>query len=136
MMKNLAYDVRYALRGLRNHPVFTAVAVLTLGLGIGANTAIFSVVNGVLLRPLPYPEPERLVWLAERGPDWDGGPIAYPNFQDWRSEEGPFESVGVYKWENAVLTGLDEPVQLQGARVSAGLLAALAVKPASGRLFL
>jgi hypothetical protein len=124
-MQTLLQDLRYAARMLGKNPGFTAVAVLTLALGIGANTAIFSVVHAVLLRPLPYPEPNRLVWLSERGPDWDGAPIAYPNFQDWRSQQNVFEHVGVYKWESAALTGLDEAAQLQGARVSADLLAAL-----------
>jgi predicted permease len=129
-------DIRFGVRMLRKNPGFTAVAVLTLALGIGANTAIFSVINGVLLKPLPYPEPGRLVWLSERGPDGEGGgPIAFPNFADWQAQQSVFEHFGVYKWENAALTGLDEPAQLEGARVAADLLAALAVQPAIGRLF-
>jgi len=129
-------DLRFALRQLLKNPGFTAVAVLTLALGIGANTAIFSVINGVLLKPLPYPEPDRLVWLSERGADGEGGgPIAFPNFADWQAQQTVFEHLGVYKWENAVLTGLDEPAQLEGARMSADVLASLAVQPVMGRLF-
>jgi putative ABC transport system permease protein len=90
MVDTFLNDLRYAARSLRKSPGFTAVVVLTLALGIGANTVIFSVVRSVLLRPLPYPDSERLVWLSERGPDWTGGPIAYPNFRDWREQQSVF----------------------------------------------
>src|SRR5262245_10239771 len=128
-------DLKFAFRQLLKNPGFTAVAVLTLALGIGANTAIFSVIHAVLLKPLPYPDSERLVWLAERGPNWDGGPISYPNFTDWRAQQTVFEHIGVYKWNNFVLTGREEPFQLRGARMSADGLAALKVQPVMGRTF-
>ena len=85
LLETLWQDIRYAARMLRKNPGFTSVAVLTLALGIGANTAIFSVVNAVLLRPLAYPDSGQLVWLSERGPDWSGGSLSYPNFIDWRN---------------------------------------------------
>ena len=89
-------DLRYALRLMLNQPGFTAVAVLTLALGIGANTAIFSVVNAVLLRPLPYAESQRLVWLSETGPNFPTMSVSYPNFIDWRAQQTVFEQIGVY----------------------------------------
>jgi hypothetical protein len=89
-------DIRFGARQLRKNPGFAAVAVLTLALGIGANTAIFSVVDAVLLRPLAYPESGQLVWLSERGLDWSGGSISYPNFTDWRDQQSVFERFGVY----------------------------------------
>src|SRR5438034_7400233 len=128
-------DLKFAIRQLLKNPGFTAVAVLTLALGIGANAAIFSVIHAVLLKPLRYPDSERLVWLAERGPNWDGGSISYPNFTDWRAQQTVFEHIGVYNWNNFVLTGRDEPVQLRGARMSADGFAALKVQPVIGRTF-
>src|SRR4030095_15965867 len=122
------HDLRFAFRQVLNNPGFTFTAVLTLALAIGAHTAIFSVINGVLLRPLPYPEANRLVWLAERGPDWESGSISYPNFSDWRTQQDVFEHFGVYNWNNFVLTGRDTPVQLRGVQISADALTALKVE--------
>jgi len=128
-------DLRYALRSLLKTPGFTSVAVLTLALGIGANAAIFSVVNGVLLRPLPYPEPDRLVWISEAGRGWSGGPIAYPNFVDWRAQQTVFESMGVFKGASYTLVGHGEPELLPAAQMTAGVFRALRVRPALGRVF-
>src|SRR6202171_2231891 len=88
-------DIRYGLRQLWKHPAFTLVAVLTLALGIGANTAIFSVVNAVLLNPLPYPRPEQLVTLHESKPNFESGSISYPNFRDWQRDNHTFSSVAI-----------------------------------------
>ena len=129
------FPMKFASRQLLKNPGFTAVAVLTLALGIGANTAIFSVVDAVLLRPLPYPDSNRLVWLAERGPDWDGGPISYPNFTDWRAQQTVFEHMGVFNWNNLVLTGRGDPIHLLAAQISADSFAALKVQPVLGRAF-
>src|SRR5206468_1738884 len=112
-------DLKFAFRQLLKNPGFTAVAVLTLALGIGANTAIFSVVDAVLLRPLAYPDSGQLVWLCERGPDWSGGSISYPNFIDWRNQQSVFERFGVYTGNNFTLTGAGEPVRLAGGPFSA-----------------
>src|SRR5262245_7764034 len=128
-------DFKFALRQLLTDPAFTVVAVLTLTLGIGANTAIFSVVNAVLLRPLPYPESERLVWLSERHPNFPVMSIAYLNFIDWRAKHTVFERVGVYNWGSYNLTGDGVPLRLRGSRISADAFAALRVQPALGRLF-
>ena len=128
-------DLKFAFRQLLKNPGFTAVAVLTLALGIGANTAIFSVVNAVLLRPLPYPESERLVWLSERGPNFPTMSISYPNFSDWRAQQTVFEHIGVYNWGSYTLTGKGQPHRLTGVRISADGFAALRAQPAIGRLF-
>jgi len=128
-------DFRFALRQLRKHPGFTAVAVLTLALGIGANTAIFSVVNAVLLRPLPYPDPQQLVWISERGPNFPAMSIAWPNFTDWLTQQNVFQDLGVYVGTSYSLTGDGEPLRLDISRVTAGALAALQVSPALGRVF-
>ena len=119
-------DLKFAVRQLLKNPGFTAVAVLTLALGIGANTAIFSVVDAVLLRPLAYPESGQLVWLSERGADWSGGSIAYPNFVDWKSQQSVFENFGIYNGDNFTLTGTGEPTRLAGAVMSADVLCGLA----------
>ncbi len=134
-LEHLVQDTRYGARMLRKNPGFTAVAVLTLALGIGANTAIFSVVDAVLLRPLAYPDSGQLVWLSERGPDWSGGSISYPNFTDWRNQQSVFERFGVYTGNNFTLTDAGEPVRLAGAMMSADVFAALRTQPEIGRVF-
>jgi hypothetical protein len=108
---------------------------LTLALGIGANTAIFSVVNAVILRPLPYPDSDRLVWMSERHPHFPIMSIAYPNFLDWRAQQTVFERIGVYDLGSYNLTSHGDPLRLRASRISADALAALQVQPALGRLF-
>src|SRR6202050_4973906 len=93
-METLFQDLRYGLRMLGKSPGFTAVAVVTLALGIGANTALFSVVNGVLLSPLPFPQPDQLVTLHENKPNFEGGSISYPNFRDWQKDNHTFCALG------------------------------------------
>jgi putative ABC transport system permease protein len=136
-MNGVAQDLRHALRALGRAPGFAAVAVLTLALGIGANTAIFSVVDAVLLRPLPFPEPERLVMVRETSPRTgaSGIHLSPANFELLRAESAAFSALGAYSMASANLAGGGEPERLQAVQVSAGLLAALGVAPARGRLF-
>src|SRR4029077_16161053 len=98
-------DLRFAIRTLRKSPGFTAIAILTLALGIGANTSLFSVVNAVLLNPLPYPNPERLVMLHESKPNFKNGSISYPNFRDWQKDNHSFSAIGVTRIYAYTLTG-------------------------------
>jgi predicted permease len=135
-MGSLVQDVRYGLRMLRKNPGFTAVAVITLMLGIGANTAIFSVVSGVLLNPLPYPEPERLVALYSKTPDSDRSYISYPNFLDWARDNRSFHALAAYRGNDFNLTAMGEPERVPGEMVSATFFPILGVKPALGRTFL
>jgi len=128
-------DLKFAIRQLLKNQGFTAVAVLTLALGIGSNTAIFSVVNGVLLRPLPFSESERLVRLSEAGRDWSGGPISYPNFIDWKAQQTAFEQVGLYRTANYNFTGTGEPLRVSAGEVAADVFSALRVQPSLGRVF-
>src|SRR5437763_934436 len=114
-------DLKFALRQLLKNPGFTAVAVLTLALGIGANTAIFSVVDGVLLKPLPFPESDRLVRLSEAGLDWSGGPISYLNFADWKAQQTAFEHLGIYRGWTYNLISKGEPLRVSAAHVSPGV---------------
>ena len=132
-------DVAYALRALAKTPAFTAIAVLTLTIGVGANTAMFSIVQAVLLRPLPFPDPDRLVALREvdgtaarRTP----GSASYPNFIDWRSRTTTLESLSTYRMGSFTVTGLGPPQQISGAVVSADFFATLGIEPAMGRAFL
>jgi predicted permease len=134
-MNSLFQDARYALRQLRKSPGFTAVAVITLALGIGANTAIFSVVNGVLLNPLPYPHPEQLVALYTRNAAFTESSIAYPNFLDWQRENRSFSAMAAYRHEDFNLTGVGEPERLKGEMVSAAFFPLLGVKPLVGQNF-
>ena len=109
-MRSFLQDVRYSVRQMRKSPGFAAIAILTLALGIGANTAIFSVVNGVLLNPLPYPQPERLVVLFHDKPNFATGSISYPNFLDWQRENQAFDRMAAYRNSGSfALTGTAEP---------------------------
>jgi putative ABC transport system permease protein len=134
-MTTLIQDLRYGIRMLFKQPGFTIVAVLALTLGIGANSAIFSVVNAVLLRPLPYPDSERLVVLRERSPQIEGMSVAYPNFIDWREQNSAFEDIGVFRRQSYNLTGSGEPERLIGWQLSADVFPVLKVTPGIGRLF-
>jgi predicted permease len=134
-MNTLWQDVRYGARMLLKNPGITFVVILALALGIGANTAIFSVVNAVLLRPLPYHESDRLVFLNERSPVLDEMSISYPNFTDWRNQNQVFEKIGVYNRNSYNLTGAGEVERIPTAQVSADLFAALRVNAAIGRVF-
>ena len=136
-MRNIFKDVRFGLRMLAKQPGFTLVAVITLALGIGANTAIFSVVNAVLLRPLDYREPGRVVALWENVPAKGGRwRVAPANFLDWKQQSQVFEEVGAFSASTLNLTGEGEPAELSGSRVSEGYFGALGVAPAFGRAFL
>src|SRR5262245_25289619 len=137
-MESFIQDLRFGVRTLMKNPGFTAIAALTLALGIGANTAIFSVVNAALLRPLPYSEPDRLVQIWQTNPqanrwgDW----VSYPDFRDWRERNTVFEEIGACRTLAFNLTGSDSPESLAGAYVSASLFTVLGVKPILGRTFL
>jgi len=131
----LLQDVRFGLRMLRKNPGFAAVAVLTLALGIGANTAIFSVVNGVLLNPLPYPNPEQLVTLHESKPNFATGSVSYPDFVDWQKENRTFSSMAIQRGSSFILTGLGEAEQVSGLFVSSEFFGQLGVVPVIGRNF-
>src|SRR5829696_8732502 len=134
-MNTLWQDLNYGLRMLVKHPGVTAIAVLTLALGIGANTAIFSVVNAVLLNPLPYREPDALVSLWENVPTHGRWRVAPANFFDWKKQNTVFEDVVTYGQGSMTLTGDGEPEQLTGARVSSGYFAVVGVEPVLGRSF-
>ena len=133
-MPTFLQDLRYALRMLTKNAGFAVVAVLTLALGIGANTAIFSVVNAVLLRPLPYPEPSRLVFLGEWSKEVPEMSISMANFNDWRAQNDVFESMAPYQNDNAVLTGRGEAERVRLRRITAGLFPTLGIKPIAGRI--
>ncbi|HEY6307959.1 MAG TPA: ABC transporter permease [Candidatus Angelobacter sp.] len=135
LIETLLQDVRYGVRMMRRSPGFTTVAIITLGLGIGANTAIFSVVNGVLLSPLPYPHPEQLVALDESKPNFQFGSISYPNFVDWRDQNHTFSAMAIVRGTGFGLTGAGDPEQVSGLLVSSQLFDMLGVKPVIGRTF-
>jgi predicted permease len=135
-MNTLFQDVRYGIRMLGKSPGFTAIAVLTLALGIGANTAIFSVVNGVLLNPLRYEEPDRLIALYLRVPNYDRASISYPNFLDWVHENRSFSALAAYRPDDFTLTGRGEPERVAAEMVSASVFPLLRVQPVLGRTLL
>src|SRR5690349_8730222 len=138
LVENILRDVSYSLRILIKSYAFTIVVIATLALGIGANTAIFSFANGILLRPLPYPQSERLVVLDEtalkRG--IDSMSVSYPNFLDWQEQNKVFEDIGIYFGANRfALSGAGEPTEIRGSYISHGLFEILRVAPLLGRTF-
>jgi putative ABC transport system permease protein len=138
-MENLLQDIRYGIRTLAKNPGFTAVAVLTLALGIGANTAIFSVVENLLLRPLPYPQPGRLVEIANTYlPQIPRAGLSPGDYADWRKQNVSFSEMGAYAkiLQGFNLTGEGEPQRIQAAYADSGLFPMLGIRPAAGRSFL
>src|SRR5258708_8241529 len=131
----LLQDLRYALRRLKNDPGFAVVSVLTLALGIGANSAIFSIVNAVLLRPLPYKDPAKLVLLSEQMPTFPRLSVSNLNFQDMQSQSHSYEGVGAVRNGFSNMTGAGEAERLPSQIVTGNLFDILGVKPQSGRTF-
>src|SRR5262245_27345516 len=134
-MATFAKDVTYALRVLRKSSGYATVAIATLAIGIGANTAIFSFVDGVLLKPLPYADADRIVRVMEKPPQGERNVISTLNFLDWQRENAAIEFLSAQTGGGATLTGVTEPVPLRGARVSAGFFRVFGVEPALGRAF-
>jgi len=134
-METLLQDLRYCVRILARSPAFSLIAIVTLALGIGANTAIFSVVNGVLLSPLPFPHSEQIVSLFTEMPNFKNGSISYPNFEDWRRMNRTFSSIAAYRSDGFNLIGNGEPERLHGEMISAGFFETLGVNPILGRTF-
>jgi len=138
-MHNLIQDLRYAVRMLRRNPGFTVVAVLALALGIGANTAVFTVVNGVLLRPMPFPEPERLFLVSyalQHGPFENGPSMVDSDYLEFRRQDQVFERIAGFAGNSANLTGAGDPVRIPTANVTPDFFPVLRVDPAIGRAFL
>jgi putative ABC transport system permease protein len=134
-MTTFLHDLRYGMRMLWKHPGVTAIAVITLALGIGANTAIFSVVNAVILRPLPYKNPDRLVSLWENVPQRGRWRVTPANYFDWKKQNTTFEDIAAFGAGTMTLTGGGEPEQILGTRASAGYFSVLGVEPELGRAF-
>src|SRR5689334_2118737 len=128
-------DLKFSLRLLKSNLAFCVVAVLTLALGIGANTAIFSVIHSVLLKALPYPDPQRLVLLDNRTKSGGHMSVAWPNFNDWRAQNRSFESMAAMRTSSYVLTGREQPEILKGQNTSASFFSLLGATPALGRFY-
>src|SRR5262245_59217096 len=138
LMNSLWQDLRYGARTLFKNPGFSLIAALTLALGIGANTAIFSVVNAVLLKPLPFKEPERLVMVWNRGAEAAGGdrtPLAVADLLDWRAQSRSFADIGVFQNIMYSYTGGDSPERVQAAAVTANFFSMLGAQAQLGRAF-
>src|SRR5882724_9087534 len=134
-MDSLWQDFKYALRTLVNNPGFSLIALLTLALGIGASTAIFSVLDAVLLRALPYPNPQEIVRVWEQAADGHGMNLADPNFDDFHMQNNTFSDLAVYGHGLSSVSGGSEPVRVNIATVSSGFFKVLGVEPFRGRAF-
>ncbi|MBZ5559782.1 MAG: ABC transporter permease [Acidobacteriia bacterium] len=135
MWDSLRQDLTYAMRTMRRAPGFAVTAVAILAIGIGATTAAFSVTDFVLIRPLPFPEPERLVRMYERTAGYSRMELSAANYRDWKQASTVFESLGLYHLAIGNLIGPTEPLRVEGAAVSADLFPTLRVQPLIGRLF-
>jgi putative ABC transport system permease protein len=133
IMSSIWQDLRYALRSLRLNPAYTTIVLATLALGIGANAAIFSVADAVMLRPFPYPDMNRIIAMTENTREGQLMSVAYPNFQDWLAQNQSFEHLGLFRGTIANLTGGDQPERLSVAYASSGVFATMGVPPALGR---
>ena len=136
-MDALIRDVGYALRAFRKNRMFTAVAVATLALGIGANVAVFSVIDAVVLRPLPYPDSTRLILVMEANEreGWSEFPAAWANPQDWQRDSQSLDALAGFNQNNYTVSGARQPEQFYAYGISRGFMEMLAVRPAMGRLF-
>ena len=132
---SFSQDLRYGIRMLAKSPAFSFIAIFTLALGIGVNTAIFSVVNGILLNPLPFHDPNQLVSMFQEIPNFKNGAISYPNFVDWRRMNTTFADMAAYRSTGFNLSGTGEPERLHGEMISAGFFKILGVNPLMGRTF-
>jgi putative ABC transport system permease protein len=135
-MRNFIQDLRYGIRMMAKRPGFTLVAALTLALGIGANTAIFSAVNAVLLKSLPFPESQQLVDLSETFKPNGFGSVSVPNFEDWKNQNTVFTGISPYSFTSFNLEGGDTPQRISGINVGTNYFDVLGVKPILGRAFL
>ncbi|HEU4870175.1 MAG TPA: ABC transporter permease, partial [Pyrinomonadaceae bacterium] len=137
-MESLLSDVRYAVRNLLRRPGFTIIAVVTLALGIGANTTIFSAINALLVKPLPFPELDRVVAIWDKLPNRNllHNEVSVANYLDWQAQAQSFEQLALYRWWSANLTGIDPPERIQGFLVTANFLDTTGMKPIMGRTFL
>src|SRR5262249_23382267 len=135
LIENLIQDLRYGLRTLRRSPGFTSVSVLTLALGLGANTAIFSRLEGVVLAPLPYRQAERLVAAHQPRPDNPRGSVSGPDFQDWRRNARSFEQMAGMRWISGDLTSPGAPERIAGREITSGIFSMLGVNLSLGREF-
>jgi len=132
-MSNWIVDLRHAFRGLIRQPTFALIALLTLTLGIGANTAIFSMIKTVLLNPLPYADPEQIVVLWEVNPEGNLEQVSIPTYIDWRDEAPSIEALAAYRQVNYTFVGSDAPRDVSGVRATPELFAVLGAAPGHGR---
>src|SRR5688572_14736583 len=137
MLSTFVRDSRYAVRMLFRNPGFTLIAVMTFALGIGANAAVFSVFNGVLLRPLPYPEPDRItmIWMDNRRQGIKEDITSYPNYRDWKEQSTSYAYMAAFANGTFTLSGADEPERLIGAHTTASFFDVVGLKPVVGRTF-
>ena len=136
-MDSLLRDLKFSVRSLLKRPALTVIAITTLAVGIGANSAIFSTINSLLLRPLPFPDPDRIVALWDKVPSRgvERNEVTIANYLDWRAQNKTFEQLGIYRWWSTNLTGSDSPERVQGFQVTPNFLDIVGVKPLLGRGF-